>query len=100
MSQQGGSWRDLVAAARGKAEELSADPRAQQAIAKAREGASVAGRHLDKTRRKVTQEEAWAEVTETLQDVVDVLIVQQRLIEGLSAELSRLKGDSIEDSND
>lgn len=79
----GRGWRSFVSEAKEFAREVADDPRAQRAKAKAAEGASVATDHLDVARRKVTQEQAWDEVTVAIEELVDVVMVQQKLIEDL-----------------
>ncbi len=92
MSQQmGGSWRDLVAGARQRAKQVSDDPRTKQALAKAAAGAGTASKHLDATRRKLTQEEAWAETTMAIEELVQVVVVQQELLEDLLERVSSVE---------
>lgn len=75
-----GSWRDLVSSARQKTREIAEDPRAQHVMAKA--GA---------TRRRLTQEEAWAETTAAIEELVEVVIVQQQLLDDLLQRVSDLE---------
>ena len=70
MTEGGGSWRDMIGAAKERAKGLTEDARTQQAIARASAGAQSATQHLDATRRKVTQEESWAEVTTAIEELV------------------------------
>ena len=99
MAQDSGStWRDMVSTARQVAKDISDDPRAKQALAKASTGAAVASKHLDTTRRKVTQEEAWAEVTVAVEELVQVVLVQQELLEDLLERVRALEADKTESS--
>lgn len=92
MSQEGGgSWGDLTATARQKAKDIADDPRTQKAMARAASGAEKATKHLDATRRKVTQEEAWAEATVTIEELVEVVVVQQELLGDLLARVAELE---------
>lgn len=84
------SWRDLLSSAKEKTEELTSDPRARTAVDKAKSGAARAASTLDGTRRKITQEEAWAETSEILSELVDVVLVQQRVLEALSDQVAQL----------
>jgi hypothetical protein len=92
----GGSWRDMIGAAKQRAKELTGDERAQQAIAKASAGAEVASRHFDATRKKVTQEETWSEVTTAIEELVQVTLAQQQLIEGLVARVEALEAGRVD----
>jgi hypothetical protein len=86
----GGSWRDVIGAAMQRAKDLTGDERTQQAIAKATAGAQVATHHLDQTRRKVTQEESWAEVTTAIEELVQVTLAQLQIIEGMVMRVDAL----------
>ena len=95
MTEERGSWRDTRAAATQRAIELTGertgDERTQQAIAKASSGAQVASQHLDATKRRITQEESWSEVTVAIEELVQVTLAQQQLIEGLVARVDALE---------
>ena len=91
MTEGGGSWRDMIGAAKERARGLTEDARTQQAIARASAGAQSATQHLDATRRKVTQEESWAEVTTAIEELVQVVLAQQQLIEGLVTRVDALE---------
>ena len=91
MTEGGGSWRDMIGAAKERAKGLTEDARTQQAIARASAGAQSATQHLDATRRKVTQEESWAEVTTAIEELVQVVLAQQQLIEGLVTRVDALE---------
>ncbi len=81
--EPGGSWREMVASARQMAKEVTDDPRTRQVAAKAATGAETAAKHVGAARRKVTQEEAWAEATTAIEELVEVVVVQQELLEDL-----------------
>jgi hypothetical protein len=91
MAEEKGSWRDIVGAAKQRARDLTADERTQQALAKASSGAHLASQHLDATKRRVTQEESWSEVTIAIEELVQVTLAQQQLIEGLVARVDALE---------
>jgi hypothetical protein len=97
MAEEKGSWRDLVGAAKQRARELTGDERTQQAIAKASSGAQIASQHLDATKRRITQEESWSEVTVAIEELVQVTLAQQRLIEGLVARVDALEAGRVVD---
>ncbi|MBF4770476.1 hypothetical protein ISU10_22105 [Nocardioides agariphilus] len=86
-----GSWRDMIGAAKQRAKELTTDQRTQEALAKATASAQSASHHLDVTRRRITQEESWAEVTVAIEELVQVSLAQQQLIEGLVARVQQLE---------
>ena len=86
-----GGWRDMIGAAKQRAKELAEDQRTQHAIAKAGAGAQAASHHLDVTRRRITQEESWAEVTTAIEELVQVSLAQQQLIEGLVVRVQELE---------
>ena len=86
-----GSWRDMIGAAKQRARELTTDQRTQDALAKATAGAQSASHHLDVTRRRITQEESWAEVTTAIEELVQVSLAQQQLIEGLVVRVQQLE---------
>jgi hypothetical protein len=96
MSDGGGSWRDVIGAAKERAKGLTEDARTQQAIARATAGAQSATQHLDATRRKVTQEESWAEVTTAIEELVQVTLAQQQLIEGLVQRVEALEAGRVD----
>jgi hypothetical protein len=81
----------MIGAAKQRAKELTGDERTQQAMAKATASAQAASQHLDATRRRVTQEESWAEVTTAIEELVQVTLAQQHLIEGLVARVDALE---------
>lgn len=83
--------KGTVASVRDSAEAVMNDPRAAKPVKHAKRGASAAAKRLDSTRRKVTQEEAWSECTDAIEEIVDVLIVQSRLIEALSEKVEALE---------
>ena len=91
MTESGGSWRDVIGAAKQRAKELTEDQRTQQAMARATAGAQAASHHLDTTRRRITQEEAWAEATTAIEELVQVSLAQQQLIEGLVTRVQELE---------
>jgi hypothetical protein len=86
-----GSWRDMIGAAKQRARELTEDQRTQQAMARASASAQAASHHLDSTRRRITQEEAWAEATTAIEELVQVSLAQQQLIEGLMTRVQELE---------
>ncbi len=92
-----GSWRDVIGAAKQRAKELTGDERTQQALAKASSGAHAASLHLDATKRRLTQEESWSEVTVAIEELVQVTLAQQQLIEGLVARVDALESDRVVD---
>jgi hypothetical protein len=63
-------------------------------MAKAAAGAETATKHLDATRRRVTQEEAWAEATVAIEELVEVVVVQQELLDDLLARVTALESRS------
>ena len=91
MTESGGSWRDMIGAAKQRAKDLTEDQRTQYAMARATAGAQAASHHLDTTRRRITQEEAWAEATTAIEELVQVCLAQQQLIEGLVARVHALE---------
>jgi hypothetical protein len=97
MAEGTGSWRDVIGAAKQRAKELTGDERTQQALAKASSGAQVASQHLDATKRRITQEESWSEVTVAIEELVQVTLAQQQLIEGLVARVEALESDRVVD---
>lgn len=72
---------------------LARDPRAATSIAMAKKGAETAAKTLDTTRKKVTQEEAWTECSSAIEEIVDVLVVQHRLIEALTDKVEQLESE-------
>ncbi len=91
MAENTGSWRDMIGAAKQRAKELTEDQRTQQAMARATASAQAASHHLDVTRRRITQEESWAEVTVAIEELVQVSLAQQQLIEGLVVRVEQLE---------
>jgi hypothetical protein len=96
MSEQP-TWQDLVAAARRKAvsvaNDLVADPRAQDALSLASASAAAAARTLDPALRRIgIPDQALAdEIATAVDELVEVVLVQQDLIENLLTRMSLLE---------
>ena len=83
--------QELMATARQKAAELAADPLAVSAISRASAGAELAAQA---TRRMVGRSEVIDEVTAAVDELVEVVLVQQELIEGLMRRVTALEKQS------
>ncbi|MRK01378.1 hypothetical protein GEV27_07555 [Aeromicrobium sp. S22] len=96
MSENKGGWRESLNAAKQRVDEFAAtEPTAKRVLDSARSGAGAASRTLDSTRKKVTQEEAFADVLNLLEEVVDVLIVQSKVIDGLTDRVVALEARQL-----
>lgn len=80
-------WKRFVDQAKALADDVSDAPRAKKVMDHTRAGASKAMDGLGAARRTVTQEEAFAEVTRTLEEIIDVVVAQQAVIDELVRRL-------------
>ncbi|MDR6119720.1 hypothetical protein QE370_002904 [Aeromicrobium sp. SORGH_AS981] len=82
-------WKKFVEQAKELADNVSDDPRARKVMDQTRVGANKAMDGLGAARRTVTQEEAFAEVTRTLEEIIDVVVAQQAVIDELVRRVGR-----------
>lgn len=83
--------QQTVAGMRSSADAVFNDPGAPVPVKHVKRGAAAASQGLGRARRAATQEEAWSECRSAIEEIVDVLIVQSRLIEALTEKVEALE---------